>query len=227
MMCSCCAAPVAVSLRRRGAMAPATLAFWVDNPALNPAVLVLMSFLLPWQWVALRAISAALLVAGLIAIVPRLVRREDEPKLAVRAPEPDRISEVPMRYGAALARLALVLVPEYLLIVHLVSGLRGALFPIAHEHDLGLAAIVAFALAGTLFVIPTGGEIAIVQGLLVAGVGPGPAAALLLTLPALSLPSLVMVRRSFPSHVLLALTGCVAALGAASGIAAEALHFSL
>jgi uncharacterized membrane protein YraQ (UPF0718 family) len=213
MLCTCCAAPIAVSLRRRGAAAAVALAYWVGNPALNPAVLVFMAFLLPWQWVALRGVSAALLVAALVALAPRLVRRDDETKLAVQAAEQDRLADAPARYAAALARLALVLVPEYLLVVLLVGGLRGALFPISHGRGWGAAAIVAFALAGTLFVVPTGGEIPIIQGLLAAGVGAGPAGALLLTLPALSLPSLVMVRRSFPARVLVAVTGGVAALG--------------
>ena len=127
---------------------------------------------------------------------------------------------------AALARLSLLLVPEYLLIALLLGGLRGALFPIAHERAWGPIAIVAFALAGTLFVIPTGGEIPIIQGLLAAGVGAGPAAALLLTLPAVSLPSLVMVARSFPLRVLVSVTGWVVAIGVASGIVAEALGIS-
>jgi len=227
MMCTCCAAPVTVSLRRRGAPTAAALAYWVGSPALNPAVLVFMAFLLPWQWVTLRGVSAVLLVAVLVSLASRLVRGDDESRLEQPPPEEDRLVDAPARFVAALVRLSVALVPEYLLVVLLLGGLRGALFPIAHERTWGLMAIVAFALAGTLFVIPTGGEIPIVHGLLLAGVGAGPAAALLLTLPALSLPSLAMVRRSFPGRVLVAVIGCVVAFGVVSGIAAQALGLSL
>lgn len=43
--------------------------------------------------------------------------------------------------------------------------------------------------------------------------GLGPAGALLVTLAALSLPSMVMVGRSFPVRVILAMAGGVAVLG--------------
>jgi len=51
--------------------------------------------------------------------------------------------------------------------------------------------------AGLLFVIPTAGEVPIVQAMLSLGMAAGPAAALLMTLPPVSLPSLAMVARSF------------------------------
>ncbi len=50
--------------------------------------------------------------------------------------------------------------------------------------------VVAMAVAGCLFVIPTAAEIPIVQTMMLAGMGTAPALALLMTLPAVSLPSL-------------------------------------
>lgn len=83
---------------------------------------------------------------------------------------------------------------------------------------LGLAAGL-----GTLFVIPTAGEIPIAHALLSLGVGPGPVAALLVTLPAVSLPSLVMMRQGVPVRALLVACASVALVGAAAGLAAIAL----
>jgi len=57
--------------------------------------------------------------------------------------------------------------------------------------------LVGLAVAGLLFVIPTAGEVPIVQAMLSLGMAAGPAAALLMTLPPVSLPSLAMVARSF------------------------------
>jgi hypothetical protein len=49
---------------------------------------------------------------------------------------------------------------------------------------------------GVLLVIPTAGEIPILQGLAIAGVAAGPIGALLITLPAVSLPGTAMVGRT-------------------------------
>ncbi len=62
--------------------------------------------------------------------------------------------------------------------------------------------VVAMAVAGCLFVIPTAAEIPIVQTMMLAGMGTAPALALLMTLPAVSLPSLIMLRKAFPAKAL-------------------------
>ena len=49
-----CTAPVAVSLRERGAATAASLAYWIGNPVLNPAVLVFLSLVAPWQFGLVR-----------------------------------------------------------------------------------------------------------------------------------------------------------------------------
>lgn len=64
--------------------------------------------------------------------------------------------------------------------------------------------VVAMAVAGCLFVIPTAAEIPIVQTMMLAGMGTAPALALLMTLPAVSLPSLIMLRQSVPGESLMA-----------------------
>jgi uncharacterized membrane protein YraQ (UPF0718 family) len=71
--------------------------------------------------------------------------------------------------------------------------------------------VIALAVAGMLFVIPTAAEIPIVQTMMLAGMGAAPALALLITLPAVSLPSLIMLRKSFPAKALW-LTGALVAL---------------
>jgi hypothetical protein len=71
-----------------------------------------------------------------------------------------------------------------------------------------------------LFVIPTAAEIPIVQTLMSFGLGAGPAAALVLTLPAVSLPSLLMVRKAFPARVLVFVAAAVVVVGIVGGITA-------
>ncbi len=71
MMCSCCAAPVAVGLRRRGAAVAPALANWLANPALNPVVLAFAVFVLPWQLAATRIAFGVLLVGAIAALAGR------------------------------------------------------------------------------------------------------------------------------------------------------------
>jgi uncharacterized membrane protein YraQ (UPF0718 family) len=225
MMCTCCSAPVAVSLRRSGVPAAPVLAWWVGNPAINPAVIVFAAFVLPWQWVALRLAAGVVLVLVVVTLVARPAGPGSvdaaQLKAALDDPGPLSVGDALARYGRSLARLSLTLLPEYLGIVLLLGAFRGWLFPVAHGlAGWGPLAVVLFAVAGTLFVIPTAGEIPIVQAMLKAGIGVGPPAALLVTLPAVSVPSLAMVWRSFPARVSVALAGSVAGVGLLTALAA-------
>jgi len=225
MMCTCCTAPLTVSIRRQGVPTSSALAYWVGNPTLNPAVLAFLAIVLPWQWVTVRILIGVVLVVGVTTVVGRLSPGELDatasqtmvppvPSGATDLDGPTTLAGAGRRFLVALGRLSVTLLPEYLVVVLLLGGLRGWLFPVGHSlAGLGVLAVLVFAVVGTLFVIPTAGEIPIIQGLLGAGVGLGPAGALLVTLPALSLPSMVMVGRSFPVRVILAMAGGVAVLG--------------
>jgi uncharacterized membrane protein YraQ (UPF0718 family) len=220
MMCTCCAAPVAATIRERGVPLRSALAYWLGNPVLNPVALVFMAVVLPWQFVTVRVITGVVLVFGVTMLIGRLAGArapitdpaaqpaDDSPALDA----PISVRDAARRFVRTLVRLSAVLLPEYLIIVLLLGGLRGWLFP-AGAAEWGLLAVLLFAVVGTLFVIPTAGEIPIIQGLALAGVGLGPVGALILTLPALSLPSMLMIRRAFPAGVIAATGASVAMLG--------------
>ena len=72
MMCTCCTAPVAVSLRRSGVSTSAAVAYWLGNPLLNPAVLIFLLLVAPWQWTTIRLVIGLLVVVGGAALVARL-----------------------------------------------------------------------------------------------------------------------------------------------------------
>ena len=206
MMCTCCTAPVAVSLRRSGVSTSAAVAYWLGNPLLNPAVLVFLLLVAPWQWTVTRLVIGLLVVVGGAALVAWLTesRRDvvisDASQLTGNAEqEPlgtEWLASAPKRFGRALLRLSIVLVPEYLIVVMLIGAFRGWLFPISAASSFGLLAVLIAAGVGTLLVIPTAGEIPILQGLAIAGVAAGPIGALLITLPAVSLPGIAMVGRA-------------------------------
>lgn len=221
MMCTCCTAPVAATLRRDGVSTAAAVAYWLGNPLLNPAVLVFLAFVAPWQWTATRIVVGVLVVVAGSALVARLAPRRDLPVAQV-APGPDEggawFAQAPERFARTLLRLLLVLVPEYLLVVLAVGAFRGWLFPLGGGSlGTGVAVLLVAAVVGTLVVIPTGGEIPILQGLALAGFSLGTVGVLLLTLPAASLPGMAMVGRAFGWRTTWATAAVVAVGGLLAG----------
>ena len=198
MMCTCCSAPIAVGMLECGAGAASTLVYWLANPVLNPAVLVFIGFVLGWQWAALRLVLGVALVFVVGNLAARFVTPGWRP-----AEAPDRRNGTRQHFllawGSGFLRLAVRLVPEYALLVFALGMVRVWLFP-AMTPSIGHADWLAPALAaaGTLFVIPTAGEVPIIQVLQHFGLGGAGAAALLITLPAVSLPSLAMLGRALP-----------------------------
>ncbi|MDR5754063.1 MULTISPECIES: permease [unclassified Caballeronia] len=229
MMCTCCAAPVVAGLRARQAAPGAAIAFWLGNTVLNPAALVFMGFVLGWQWMGLRLGLGVLMVFGLGYVVNRMVTPKeaeasrDALKQMIDEDEPGTAFS---RWMKILGRMTLRLVPEYIVLVLLLGAARAWLFPhIGPDIDNSLIWIVAFAVAGMLFVIPTAGEVPIIQAMLSLGMAAGPAGALLMTLPPISVPSLAMLGRSFPRRVLVVVSVAVVGFGIVAGGIAVAAGF--
>lgn len=224
MMCTCCAAPIAVGLRRNRASASASLAYWVANPMLNPATIIFVGFVLGWQWSALR-ILAALLMVAIVAYLGRLSGSGQAAEAPLPLPEASDRGHPFQRFVRTLAHLCVTLIPEYAVIVLALGAVRVWLFPmmspaLGHSLLFGLW----LAIVGTLFVIPTAGEVPIVQVLMSYGLGPIGAGVLLVTLPAVSLPSVAMLGRSFPLRTLAVVMTAVMVLGALAGLTAGLLH---
>jgi len=225
MMCTCCAAPVVTGLRECRATAGAAIAFWLGNTVLNPATLVFTGFVLGWNWSIFRLAIGVLMVFGLGFLANHLAGSEE----SVAIPENSDADLVGEQYEvsfkrwlAVLFRMAIRLIPEYLVLVLALGAARAWLFPhMGHEVDNSLIWILAFASAGALFVIPTAGEVPIVQAMLALGIAVGPAAALLMTLPPISIPSLAMLRNSFRPRLLAMVVCGVVLLGSLAGIAAK------
>jgi len=125
-----------------------------------------------------------------------------------------------VRWMREFMTLAIRLLPEYLILVLLLGAARAWLFPVFNADD-SMIWIVAMALAGTLFVIPTAGEVPIVQAMLALGMGAGPAAALIMTLPAISLPSLAMLGSVFNLRIRLVIAFGVVFSGIIAGFIAS------
>ncbi len=234
MMCTCCAAPVVAGLRKCQAAPGSAVAFWLGNTVLNPATLIFMGFVLGWNWAGLRLALGIVMVFGLGWLLNRMSQGRQRTfeagqidAMQSRADAADVEEPNPFkRWMRICARMTLRLVPEYIVLVLLLGAARAWLFPeVGAGVDNDFLWILGLALAGALFVIPTAGEVPIVQAMLSLGMAAGPAAALIMTLPPISLPSLAMVAKSFRPAELAVLFGGVVALGLAAGGLAIAFGF--
>ncbi len=192
--------------------------------------MVFMGFVLGWHWVALRLIVGIILVFVVAYLANYFTGAGAQPNQIeenfLRQSVTDDDASLWLRWLRELWKMAIRLLPEYALIVVILGAARAWLFPQVTA-DVGNHAlwIVGMAIAGSLFVIPTAGEIPIVQTLMSFGMGAGPAGALLTTLPALSVPSIIMLARSFSYRTLLFVVGAVVVLGIFTGFAAVKLGF--
>jgi len=224
MMCTCCAAPIVVGLRKCSSSVGAAAAFWFGNTALNPAVLIFMFFVLGWEFTLLRFVLAVVLVFGVSYLANRFAPADtvevDEQFLsAAQSDESLDGRSFLSRWFSAFGKLFVSITPLYIVTVLVLGAARAWLFPaVGVEMADSFWLIVGLALAGTLFVIPTAAEIPIMQAIIAMGLGNGPAAALMITLPVISLPSLLIVRKAFPGKVLAFLTGSVILLGIIAGV---------
>jgi uncharacterized membrane protein YraQ (UPF0718 family) len=235
MMCTCCAAPVVAGLRQRQSSPGGALAFWLGNTVLNPATLIFIGFVLGWNWAALRLFLGVVMVFGLGFLVNRMTGVK--PEVTANQKHPEDLAADPSAAGLTLQQMfarwaqilfsmTLRLVPEYIILVLLLGAARAWLFPnIGPEISNSLLWILALAVAGTLFVIPTAGEVPIIQAMLALGMAAGPAGALLMTLPPISVPSLAMLGRAFSVRTLTVATLGVIGFGILGGLLAIALGF--
>lgn len=219
-----------IGLRKQHAGIGSSLAFFLGNPVLNPATLVFMGFILGWQFSAIRIVAGVLLIAIAVALANRMTPEDapDPQSLAPQLAPIEREDRTLRTLGVAWLRElwneAVAVLPGYALIVFILGGVRAWLFPPDFTiHAAGLGGMALVSLVGTLFVIPTAGEVPIVQTLLAHGMSEGAAVSLIVTLPAISLPSLYIVRNAFPRNVLAMTFAVVFAGGLAAGALVELL----
>ncbi|MCU1748884.1 permease [Pseudomonas sp. 6D_7.1_Bac1] len=223
MMCTCCAAPVVSGMRRQNVSVGAALAFWIANPVLNPATLVFMGFVLGWGFTALRLVAGIVLVLGVSLVAQRISRPEYMPEAALEAvAEATRTTDTQpflSRWARTLWQLFWTTIPVYVLAVLVLGAARVWLFPhVDGAMANSLLWLIPLAIVGTLFMIPTAAEIPIVQTMMTLGMGTAPAVALLMTLPSISLPSLLMLRKDFDTRVLVTVAGLTMLIGVICGL---------
>ena len=232
MMCTCCAAPVASGMRQNKASVGSVVSWWLSNPLLNPATLVFMGFVLGWGWAAFRAVFAIVMVLVISYIAEQIAKPTEVSKVDDNLTPQNEVTlkeiaqpitnnrHLLLSWAQEFTSMAVKLLPEYIILVLLLGAARAWLFPVFGA-DESVIWIFVMAMAGMLFVIPTAGEVPIVQAMFVLGVGAGPAAALMMTLPAISLPSLLMLRNVFNLKTRLIIAAGVVFFGVLAGFIAN------
>lgn len=182
--------------------------------------MIFIAAVLGWRLMLVRLLVGIVLVFGVATLANRFVKDpvevdvDDAPIEDVRKGGFDLIVD----WLKLLWWEIYTIVPGYFVIVLLLGAARAWLFhPGLTLAGGGVLTLIALAVVGTLFVIPTAGEVPIVQTLMAFGLGLAPAAVLLVTLPAISLPSLYIVRSAFPKRVLAMTAGAVAVAGLVAG----------
>jgi uncharacterized membrane protein YraQ (UPF0718 family) len=234
--CSCCSSAMAPSFVRLGASPQFVLAFVLGAPMLNVATVVLALAMLPAPFAAVR-IGAGIIVTVCVSYaVARLADPRMMPMTAPWSPWPSWVRRVGGLYTGLLdlesgarhvtrpsqvfaawlrqsGRVALVLVPTLWIWSCVAALMFQALPPLQNDFaGVGLAAA-----AGTVFMISTWSEIPIALQFISAGL-PGPAAALLVVLPAISLPCMVILAGALQRlNVVVVLALAVMVLGVAVG----------
>jgi uncharacterized protein len=224
--CSCCSSVMAPSLVRRGVSTDFLLSFVIGAPMLNVTTLVLAVALLPAPFALTRIAGGVFVTIALTYLVARLSDRWDQPRptsaMTRTAGWLDRIasaepvvtpSQLLSAWLRASGRLALVLVPA----LWLWSVAAAAIFQfLPPTFGNNLPSVILAALGGTFFMISTWSEIPMALQLIESGID-GPAAALLVVLPPISLPCMMLLGgalRRFRIIALLSLAVMIAGVAA-------------
>jgi uncharacterized membrane protein YraQ (UPF0718 family) len=236
--CSCCAATMAPSFVRLGASTHFVLAFVVGAPMLNVTTIILALAILPTQFAVIR-IGAGVVVTVLVSYwVARLTTGTD----VATTSSPSRWHAWLQRAGGVYAsvfamaaggssertwhtpsqmfeawlrqsgRLALVLIPT----LWVSSALAALMFDALPPLENNLVSVGLAAAAGTVFMISTWSEIPIALQFIHAGL-PGPAAALLVVLPAISLPCMFILAGALRRLSVVKLSAAVMFVGVIAG----------
>jgi len=243
--CSCCSSVMAPSFARRGASTNFLLSFVVGAPMLNITTIVLALALLPAPFAVTRIVAGVVVTVLVTYLVSQAADRWDgRAKVRLQPDAPyqnsyvgsafrrsylrlldfDRIvggrtidtpSQLLGAWLSASGRIALVLVPTLWLWSVIASALFQAL-PSAFGNNL--PSVIASAIGGTLFMISTWSEIPMALQLIQSGFS-GPAAALLVVLPAISLPCMMLLGGSLQRFRMVAmLSAAVMLVGIAAGV---------
>ena len=114
----------------------------LGNPMLNPATTVFMGFVLGWGWSALGVATAVPLVFGALYLADRLAPGEADVARTTELAGAERLGVERggnpfVRWAKVLSRMALLLLPEYLVVVLALGAVQAFVVPNPDFSSLG------------------------------------------------------------------------------------------
>jgi uncharacterized membrane protein YraQ (UPF0718 family) len=199
--CSCCAAMMSPAVLGSGRSTRFGVAVLLGAPLLNLSTLFLAAQLLPAPYAALRIGAGVLLTLAISTLMARWVgeecrisdRQVQQRKLAFYpSADTGHPADLLTAWLRLSGRVAVILIPS-MIIGTLVASVLWGLWP--KELTDGPLAVLVAAVLGTLLMVSTWSEIPLALQMLEQGLH-GPAAAVLIALPAVNLASLWLIARS-------------------------------
>ena len=215
--CSCSSIPLFIGFTRAGLPIGVTFAFLISSPLVDLASLVLLAGAFSWT-IAVAYVLAGLVLAVLGGLlIDRMGMEAHLEPLADDRSVGRPFADMPRRERAALAwrqtREVLDKVVGYVLIgvgvgalVHnwIPQGVIDSLLGARNWWSVPVATLVGVPMYADLF-----GTLPVAEALVARGVGLGTALALMMSVTALSLPSLILLRRVVRPRLLALFTGIV------------------
>lgn len=243
MMCSACSVPVAIGWKKRGANTETTLGVVMGASLLNIMGLMTIFVLFPGPAAWGRILASVLMVVLFTPLIVRFTKKVMKGKNTVpdvsectidEFTDPELVTAGKESWGEALREgLKNWWWSSVEIAYRLFLPMTGAIFLAAIIRlflpseivetylGSGWAAVMIMAAFGTLIAIPTLFEIPLVMGFLFIGMGMGPATALLITAPSVSIVTYYMLRKDTGHLPPLLLMGATFLVGVAAGLLVE------
>lgn len=246
MLCSACSVPVAIGWKERGANTETTLGVVMGSALLNIMGLLTIFVMFPSSLFWGRLVASLLLVVVLTPMAVYTAKwwaaqsgsvstgpacsasaASDSCELGPRSfegePWSDAVKGAFSSWWNASVDIAYRLFLPMTAATFLAAFLRLFVPPSVVETYLGggFLAITLTALFGTLIAVPTLFEIPLTMGFLFLGMGPGPATALIVTAPSVSIVSYFMLRKDTGHRAPLLLMATTFVVGILVGLGVE------
>ncbi len=252
MMCSACSVPVALGWKQRGANTETTLGVVMGASLLNIMGLATILVLFPgpaaWGRIAASVLMVVIFTPLIVKLAVQINNRwgdlfftagylvqNDISAETQSCTVPHNVQDDPGWTEAGISAVKNWWGSSVEIAYRLFIPMTGAMFLAAFIRLLlpegavetylgsGFLAIVTISAFGTLIAIPTLFEIPLVLGFLFIGMGLGPAAALLVTAPSVSIVTYFMLKKDVGHTAPLLLMGATFLMGIATGLTVEYL----
>ncbi|NQT75177.1 MAG: permease [Candidatus Omnitrophica bacterium] len=233
-VCSCTVLPLFAGIYKRGAgLGPATV-FLYSGPAINVMAIIMTARVLGWELGLARAIGAVLFSIAIGFLMHVIFIKEElaSNKEEIFAPPEAGSSRSLKEWFASSWSFAKQIMPLLLIGVFVAGILLGrpgqeGLIPswIISRAVGGNSFLANFfaSIVGAVMYFATLTEVPILQGLIGNGMGKGPALALLLAGPALSLPNMLVIRSIMGTKKTIVFVALVVVMASVSGVLFGAL----